>query len=190
MNKTLLKISAVIVAGLCWLSPAQAQAADNTSVVDSLALNSYEQRKPALDLANAAAYKKGLTLEALGAACKLLPVRIGAVLTGQAPLEKATQTCLEKELDLKASTLAPLATPPVRWQSGAIYRLHEAVEVYGPSLQRWMNERFGDTIMSAIDFTVIAEETKGSHGERRIRISFDGKALPYSTDEGWKPAAP
>ncbi len=188
MNKTLLKVSAVIVAGLCWISPAQAT--DRTSVVDSLALDSYEQRKPTLDLANKAAIKKGLTLEALGSACKLLPVRIGAILTGQAPLEKSTQECLEKELDLKAGSLAPLAPPPVRWQTGAIYRMHEAVEVYGPAIQRWMNERFGDMIMSAIDFDIIVQETKGSHGERRIRIIFDGKALPYSTDEGWKPAAP
>ncbi len=188
MNKTLLKVSAVIVAGLCYFSPAQAT--DRTSVVDSLALDSYEQRKPTLDLANKAAYKKGLTLEALGKACSLLPVRVGAILTGQAPLEKPTQDCLEKELDLKAGSLAPLAPPPVRWQSGAIYRMHEAIEVYGPAMQRWMNERFGDAIMSAIDFDVIVEETKGSHGERRIRIIFDGKALPYSKDEGWKPAAP
>jgi len=188
MKKTLLKVSAMIVLGLCSFSPAHAT--DNTSVVDSLATDSYEQRKPTLDLANKAAYKKGLTLEALGKFCKLLPVRVGAVLTGQAPLEKATQDCLEKQLDLKAGTLDPLAAPPVRWQSGAIYRMHEAVEVYGPTIQRWMNERFGDMIMSAIDFNITVEETKGSHGERRMRIIFDGKALPYSTDEGWKPAAP
>ena len=188
MKKTLLMVSAVIVAGLSSFSPAQAT--DRTSVVDSLALDSYEQRKPTLDMANKAAIKKGLTLETLGKACKLLPVRVGAVLTGQAPLEKATQDCLEKELDLKAGSLAPLAPPPVRWQSGAIYRMHEAIEVYGPAMQRWMNERFGDMIMSAIDFNITVEETKGSHGERRIRIIFDGKALPYSQDEGWKPAAP
>jgi cyanate lyase len=188
MKKTLLKVSTMIVAGLCCFSTAQAT--DNTSVVDLLATDSYEQRKPTLDLANKAAYKKGLTLEALGKTCKLLPVRVGAILTGQAPLEKATQDCLEKQLDLKAGTLDPLAPPPVRWQSGAIYRMHEAVEVYGPTIQRWMNERFGDMIMSAIDFNITVEETKGSHGERRMRIIFDGKALPYSTDEGWKPAAP
>ena len=160
----------------------------NTSVIGSLAQDSYDKRKPALDMANMAAYKKGMTLEALGIACNLLPVRVGAILTGQAPLEKATQDCLEKLLDLEAGSLDSLAPPPVRWQSGAIYRLHEAIEVYGPTLQRWFNERFGDAIMSAIDFTITTEETKGSHGERRIRLVFDGKALPYSKDEDWKPA--
>ncbi|MEK6617284.1 MAG: cyanate hydratase [Nitrospirota bacterium] len=71
---------------------------------------------------------------------------------------------------------------------GSIYRLHEAVDVYAPAIQRWMNEHFGDAIMSAIDFVVDVKETKGSHGERRIQIIFDGKALPYSNDEGWAPS--
>jgi cyanate lyase len=187
MNKTARNALAIILAGLCYVSPVQAS--EQTSVVDSLARDSYEQRKPTLDLANKAANEKGLTLEALATSCNLLPVRVGAILTGQAPLEKPAQDCLEKQLALKAGSLTPLASPPVRWQSGAIYRMHEAIEVYGPALQRWMNERFGDAIMSAIDFSIITEETKGSHGERRIRIIFDGKALPYSKDEGWKPAA-
>lgn len=60
--------------------------------------------------------------------------------------------------------------------------------MYAPAIQRWMNEHFGDAIMSAIDFVVDVKETKGSHGERRIQIIFDGKALPYSNDEGWAPS--
>lgn len=160
-----------------------------SSVVDALAEASYQERKQALDAANQAARNKGLTLEALGKACNLLPIRIGSLLSGQAPLEMPTQECLEKQLGLKAGTMNPLRTPPVRWNAGAIYRLHEAIDVYAPSLQRWMNERFGDAIMSAIDFTITVDETKGSHGERRIRIILDGKALPYSTDEAWRPAS-
>ena len=70
---------------------------------------------------------------------------------------------------------------------GAFIRLHEAVDVYAPAIHRWMNERFGDYIMSAIDFTVEVHEVKGSHGEPRIQITFNGKALAYSTDEGWSP---
>lgn len=175
-----------LVVGLWFSTPAQADI--DSSVVDSLALESYNARKQTLDMANQAAHAKGLTLEALGKACKLMPIRIGAVLSGQAPLEKKTQECLESQLGLKAGALAPLAAPPVRWNAGAIYRLHEAVDVYAPGIQRWMNEHFGDAIMSAIDFVVVVEETKGSHGEKRIRIIFDGKALSYSNDEGWTPA--
>lgn len=186
MGRTMLRLLTVLAVGLWLCSPAQA--IDPTSVVDQLAHESYAKRKPTLDLANKAVQDKGLTLEALGTACKLLPIRIGAVLTGQAPLEKKSQECLETQLGLKAGDLASLLAPPVRWHAGAIYRLHEAVEVYGPAIQRWFNERFGDAILSAIDFVVNVEETKGSHGERRIRVTFDGKALPYSPDEGWTSA--
>ncbi len=71
-----------------------------SSVVDSLADANYQARKEALDVANDAARKKGLTLEKLGEGCKLLPIRIGAILSGQALLEPRTQECLEKQLEL------------------------------------------------------------------------------------------
>ena len=176
---------AILIVGL-WLGPA-AQAEIESSVVDGLAHSSFHKRKPTLDVANEAAQAKGATLESLGKACNLLPIRVGAVLSGQAPLEKKSQDCLETQLGLKAGALAPLLAPPVRWNAGAMYRLHEAVDVYAPAIQRWMNEHFGDAIMSAIDFTVAVEEVKGSHGESRIRITFEGKTLPYSKDEGWAP---
>lgn len=186
MRNMTLRVFTMVVVGLLLCTPAWAEI--KSSVVDDLAKESYEKRKPTLDLANKAAQAKGLTLEALGKACNLLPIRIGAVLSGQAPVEKNSQACLETQLGLSQGSLAPLLAPPVRWNAGAIYRLHEAVDVYAPGIQRWMNEHFGDTIMSAIDFVVVVEETKGSHGEKRIRIIFDGKALSYSNDEGWTPA--
>lgn len=173
------------VVGVC--TPARAEI--ESSVVDGIAYSSYHKRKPALEVANKAAAEKKATLESLGKACNLLPIRIGAILSGQAPLEKKTGDCLESQLGLKAGELAPLADPPSRWNVGSIYRLHEAVDVYGPAIQRWMTEHFGDTIMSAIDFTVVVQETKGAHGERRISITFEGKALPYSGDDGWRPGA-
>lgn len=176
-----------LAAGLV-LPATPAQAEMKSSVVDDLANASYQGRKQALETANQAARDKGLTLEMLGKSCNLLPIRIGAILSGQAPLEATTQECLEKQLNLMMGELDPLRTPPVRWNAGAIYRLHEAIDVYAPALQRWMNEQFGDAIMSAIDFSIITEEAKGRHGERRIHIIFDGKALPYSSDEGWRPA--
>jgi cyanate lyase len=185
MGRAIVMALGTVMAGIWMATPVLAEI--ESSVVDSLAYKSYHQRKPTLEKANDAAAAKGLTLEALGKACNLMPIRIGAVLTGQAPLEQKSQECLESQLGLKPSELAPLRTPPVRWNAGAIYRIHEAADVYAPAIQRWMNEHFGDAIMSAIDFVVQVEEVKGSHGEKRIRIIFDGKALPYSSDEGWAP---
>jgi len=186
MRAMLMNAIAVLLMGL-WLS-GSALAEIESSVTDGLAHSSYHKRKPTLEIANKAAAEKKATLESLGKACNLLPIRIGAILTGQAPLEKKTEDCLESQLGLKPGELAPLAEPPARWNVGSIYRLHEAVDVYAPAIQRWMNEHFGDTIMSAITFVVYVEEGKGSHGEKRIRITFDGKALNYSNDEEWAPA--
>ncbi len=135
-----------------------------SGLVDSLAYGSYHKREATLQMANKAAAEKKATLESLGKACNLLPLRVGAILSGQAPLEKKTEAFLENQLGLKAGDLLPLADPPVRWNAGAIYRLHEAVGVYSPAIQRWLNEHFGDVIMSAIDFVIEVEETKGSHG--------------------------
>jgi len=186
MKREVMTFLATFLAGLWLTTPVLAEI--ESSVVDGLAHSSFHKRKSTLEIANKATAEKKATLESLGKACNLVPIRIGAILSGQAPLEKKTEDCLENQLGLKPGELAPLADPPVRWNAGAIYRLHEAVDVYAPAIQRWMNEHFGDAIMSAIDFTVKVQETKGSHGESRISITFEGKTLPYSNDEGWVPA--
>jgi cyanate lyase len=185
MRQTVVTIVSTLIAVVSFNAPVLAEI--ESSVVDMIAHQSYHKRKATLDIANKAAAEKKATLESLGKACNLMSIRVGAILSGQAPLEKKTEECLESQLGLKPGDLAPLAEPPARWNVGSIYRLHEAVDVYAPAIQRWMNEHFGDAIMSAIDFVVVVEETKGSHGEKRIRITFDGKALSYSSDEGWTP---
>jgi cyanate lyase len=41
------------------------------------------------------------------------------------------------------------------------------------------NEMFGDGIMSAIDFTMDMEKVTGKEGEARVKITMNGKWLPY-----------
>ena len=50
----------------------------------------------------------------------------------------------------------------------------------GVPLKALIHEHYGDGIMSAIDFNMNFEKTKGQHGENRIKIILDGKFLPYS----------
>src|SRR3546814_6286032 len=45
-------------------------------------------------------------------------------------------------------------TPAEVMADPTIYRLTEAVSVYGPALKALIHEEFGDGIMSAINFTV------------------------------------
>lgn len=46
-----------------------------------------------------------------------------------------------------------------------------------------MNEKFGDGIMSAIDFKLTVDKVKGSKGEDRMVVTMNGKFLPHIEQE-------
>ncbi|WWC87304.1 cyanate hydratase [Kwoniella dendrophila CBS 6074] len=66
-----------------------------------------------------------------------------------------------------------------------LYRLYEVLLVYGYSYKAIIQEKFGDGIMSAIDFRTSVERKKDPKGDRVV-ITMDGKFLPYSSTESWK----
>ncbi|MBE0603538.1 MAG: cyanase [Deltaproteobacteria bacterium] len=59
-----------------------------------------------------------------------------------------------------------------------IYRLYEIMQVYGYPLKAVIHEKFGDGIMSAIDFTMEVEREKDPKGDR-VKVTMSGKYLPY-----------
>ncbi len=59
-----------------------------------------------------------------------------------------------------------------------IYRFHEITQVYGTTLKALIHEKFGDGIMSAIDFTMEIERVPDPHGDR-VKVTYNGKFLPY-----------
>jgi len=63
-------------------------------------------------------------------------------------------------------------------QDPLIYRLYEVVGVYGDTLKEVIQEKFGDGIMSAIDFTMDVSKEENPKGDRVI-INMNGKFLPY-----------
>ncbi|WVR04335.1 cyanate hydratase [Kwoniella sp. DSM 27419] len=66
-----------------------------------------------------------------------------------------------------------------------LYRLYEVLIVYGFSYKALIQEKFGDGIMSAIDFRTSLERKPDPKGDRVV-ITLDGKFLPYSSPESWK----
>ncbi|WWC67536.1 cyanate hydratase [Kwoniella pini CBS 10737] len=66
-----------------------------------------------------------------------------------------------------------------------LYRLYEVLLVYGYSYKAIIAEKFGDGIMSAIDFRTSVERKKDPKGDRVV-ITMDGKFLSYSSTEAWK----
>ena len=59
-----------------------------------------------------------------------------------------------------------------------IYRLYEIMQVYGYPFKAVVHEKFGDGIMSAIDFTMEVEKEKDPKGDR-VKVTMSGKYLPY-----------
>ena len=60
-----------------------------------------------------------------------------------------------------------------------IYRFYEIMQVYGMPLKTIIHEKFGDGIMSAIDFTLDVEKEENSKGDRVV-VTMNGKFLPFT----------
>ena len=81
--------------------------------------------------------------------------------------------------------MAILCEPPLKGSLDAavpvdplIYRFYEIMQVYGMPLKAVIHEKFGDGIMSAIDFTLDVEKEADPKGDR-VKIIMSGKFLAY-----------
>jgi cyanate lyase len=61
-----------------------------------------------------------------------------------------------------------------------IYRWYEIVGVYGETIKELIHEKFGDGIMSAIDFTMDIDKQEDPKGDRVV-VTLNGKFLPYKS---------
>lgn len=59
-----------------------------------------------------------------------------------------------------------------------IYRFYEIMQVYGMPIKAVVHEKFGDGIMSAIDFSLDVEKEEDPKGDR-VKVIMCGKFLPY-----------
>ena len=132
----------------------------------------------------AALADKKMTYSDLGKAVGRSPIYMAAVLHGQQRLNPPEAEKLAATLGGGAETVSAVTAFPVRTDFPITtdpfkYRLLEIVGVYGDALRSMANEMFGDGIMSAIDFTMDVEKVTGKEGEARMKITMNGKWLPY-----------
>jgi cyanate lyase len=127
----------------------------------------------------------GLTWQSLADAVDRPVVWTTAALLGQHPIPRPEAEVLVEKLGLSPDLVPILGTVPVRGtdrdvvgKDPTIYRLYEALAVYGPALKELIHEQFGDGIMSAINFSVDIDKKPHPSGDRVV-ITFDGKFLPY-----------
>ncbi|KAK9140350.1 hypothetical protein Scep_010031 [Stephania cephalantha] len=131
--------------------------------------------------------KSGKSFDEIAEETGLTNVYVAQLLRRQAQLKPETAPKLRAALpDLPDHLLEEMMAPPMRShdphliQEPAIYRLNEAVMHFGESIKEIINEKFGDGIMSAIDFFCSVDKVQGVDGKDRVVITFDGKYLPHT----------
>lgn len=100
-------------------------------------------------------------------------------------IEAASKLCAELDLDMEVrDALVEFPTKGNSLEGKLIptdplmYRFYEILCVYGTSLKDVIQEKCGDGIMSAIDFTIDVRREPNPKGDRVI-VTLDGKFLPY-----------
>ncbi len=130
--------------------------------------------------------EKGLSWEAIGAELGMSPVWLASACLGMnsAPAEKAAK--ITGFFGLGEEVTAALEAFPTKvWEQAVptdplIYRLYEVVGVYGETLKQVIQEKFGDGIMSAIDFSMEVDKVEDPKGDR-VLLTLNGKFLPYKS---------
>lgn len=108
-----------------------------------------------------------------------------AALLGQHPMGQEDAETIGALLDLDEEVVEMLQLQPTRGSGvqqvptdPTIYRLYEALDVYGPAIKELIHEEFGDGIMSAINFRLEVGRRADPTGDRVV-VTLDGKFLDY-----------
>jgi cyanate lyase len=133
--------------------------------------------------------EQGLTFAELADQLGRPKVWVAAAVLGQHPFSANEAAQLVSTLGLPDDLGVALQQIPTRGALDAavpvdptIYRFYELIQVYGPALKALIHEEFGDGIMSAINFRADIERVADPAGDR-VRITLDGKFLPYQFDD-------
>lgn len=133
----------------------------------------------------AAKKAKGLTFADLEKIVGRDEVWISAVFYRQASASEDEASKVVHALGLEPEIAAELtdftvkgSLDPVIPTDPLIYRFYEIMQVYGMPMKAVIHEKFGDGIMSAIDFTLDIEKEEDPKGDR-VKVIMSGKFLPY-----------
>jgi cyanate lyase len=128
---------------------------------------------------------KGVTFAQLEEILGRDEVWIASVIYRQATADETEAKKLVEALGLSAEFAEELTIPPLKGSlepviptDPLIYRFYEIMQVYGMPLKDVIQEKFGDGIMSAIDFTLDVDKVEDPKGDR-VKVTMCGKFLPY-----------
>ena len=120
----------------------------------------------------AAKQAKGLSFADLEKILNRDEVWIASLFYRQASASEDEASKLLQALDLSQDLVPELTSFPVKGLGPVvptdplIYRFYEIMQVYGMPMKEVIHEKFGDGIMSAIDFTLEVEKVAVQRGDR------------------------
>ncbi|HHU0323417.1 TPA: cyanase [Klebsiella aerogenes] len=151
-------------------------------------IHSQVSREVRLELANKILLikaKKDLSFAQLVEGTGLSEAFVTAALLGQHPLPAEVAKMVGEKLELNDDDILLLQTIPVRGSiedrvptDPTMYRFYEMLQVYDTTLKALIHEKFGDGIISAINFKLDVKKVSDPEGGHRAVITFDGKYLP------------
>lgn len=141
------------------------------------------------ELIMAAKFAMGATWSDISEAAGMSDVFIVSACLGQntLPADAAAKVAAYLNLGNHAKEVEiALQLPPKKAQDAEmvskdplIYRFHEITYVYGDTIKELIHEKFGDGIMSAIDFDLKIDKVEHAKGDR-VLVTMTGKFLPYN----------
>lgn len=142
-------------------------------------------KQEAAQIVRAAQFRSGKSWSEIAEAIGRPPVWTVAALLGQHPVPAQEAATVGELLALDEDVVVALQMQPYRGSGRqevptdpTIYRLYEAMDVYGAAIKELIHEEFGDGIMSAINFNIDVQRRPDPSGDRVV-ITLDGKFLDY-----------
>jgi cyanate lyase len=128
----------------------------------------------------------GMTWEGIAEKIGMSPVWTHSATMGMNAFPADKAKLMVSVMGLPQEAEALLAESPTKiWTQAVptdpcIYRFYEIVGVYGPTLKALIQEKFGDGIMSAIDFHMSVTREENPTGDR-VKVEMSGKYLGYNS---------
>lgn len=132
----------------------------------------------------AAKESKGKSFADIGQLISRNEVWVAALFYGQASASKEEAVTIGDALGLGKDIINALTDYPTKGLGPVVptdplvYRFYEIMQVYGMPMKSIIHEKFGDGIMSAIDFTLDIDKVEDPKGDRVV-VTMNGKFLPY-----------
>ena len=130
--------------------------------------------------------QSGMTWEEIADKIGMSPIWTHSAAMGMNAFPPDKAALLVTAMGLPQEAVLVLAEYPTKiWEQSVptdpcIYRFYEIVGVYGPTLKAIIQEKFGDGIMSAIDFDMSVTRVEHPKGDR-VKVEMSGKFLSYNS---------